>query len=296
MITSEFMQTEPLTWRYDGTSVELAVDWSGQGPLVLLLPALSSISTRHEMRPLQERLGAKFRTVSVDWPGFGDQARPRQDWQPKIYSDFLSYLIGTALPPLHAVIAAGHAATFALLHACAHPGSFNKLVLIAPTWRGPLPTMMNGHRPWFDCIDRLVDLPIIGPLLYRLNVNRLVIRYMAAGHVYTDSAWLHGERLREKLAVTRPSGARFSSVRFVTGKLDPLATRTEFLDVAQRSPVPMLMVYGAQTPSRSRAEMEALASVPSIRTARLPLGKLSVHEEFPDLVAEAIMPFLSGRS
>jgi pimeloyl-ACP methyl ester carboxylesterase len=249
MITSEFMQTEQLTWRYDGSSVELAVDWSGQGPLVLLLPALSSISTRHEMRPLQKRLGAKFRTVCVDWPGFGDQARPRQDWQPKIYSDFLSYLIGTALPPLHAVIAAGHAATFALLHACAHPGSFNKLVLIAPTWRGPLPTMMNGHRPWFDCIDRLVDLPIIGPVLYRLNVNRLVIRYMAAGHVYSDARWLRGERLREKLAVTRSSGSRFSSVRFVTGKLDPLPTRTEFLDLAQRSPVPMLLVYGAETPS-----------------------------------------------
>jgi hypothetical protein len=59
MITSEFMQTEQLTWRYDGTSVELAVDWSGQGPLVLLLPALSSISTRHEMRPLQERLARR---------------------------------------------------------------------------------------------------------------------------------------------------------------------------------------------------------------------------------------------
>ena len=26
MITSEFMQTEQLTWRYDGSSVELAVD------------------------------------------------------------------------------------------------------------------------------------------------------------------------------------------------------------------------------------------------------------------------------
>jgi hypothetical protein len=156
--------------------------------------------------------------------------------------------------------------------------------------------MMDGQRPLFDRICRLVDLPIIGPLLYRLNVNRLVVRYMAAGHVYTNPAWLHGQRLREKLAVTRPSGARFSSVRFVTGKLDPLATRTEFLDVAQRSPVPMLLVYGAQAPSRSRAEMEALASVPSIRTAMLPLGKLSVHEEFPDLVAEAIKPFLSERS
>jgi hypothetical protein len=39
--------------------------------------------------------------------------------------------------------------------------------------------------------------------------------------------------------------------------------------------------------------MEALASDPSIRAAVLPLGKLSVHEEFPDSVAEAIKPFLS---
>jgi hypothetical protein len=42
--------------------------------------------------------------------------------------------------------------------------------------------------------------------------------------------------------------------------------------------------------------MEALASVPSIRTTVLPLGKLSVHEEFPDLVAEAIKSFLSDWS
>ena len=119
---------------------------------------------------------------------------------------------------------------------------------------------------------------------------------MAAGHVYTHAAWLHGERLREKLAVTRSPGARFSSIRFVTGKLDPLTTRTEFLDLAQQSLVPMLMVYGAQTPPRSRAEMEALASVASIHSVMLPLGKLSVHEEFPDSAAEIVEPFLLSQS
>jgi hypothetical protein len=49
----ERMQTEQLTWHYDGTTIELGADWSGQGPLVLLLPALSSISTRREMGPLR---------------------------------------------------------------------------------------------------------------------------------------------------------------------------------------------------------------------------------------------------
>jgi pimeloyl-ACP methyl ester carboxylesterase len=187
------MQTKQLKWRFDDKTIELGCDWSGQGPKILFLPALSSISTRREMHPLQKLLSANYQTVVADWPGFGDQPRPSHDWQPVTYASFLTYLID-ALTPLHAVIAAGHAATFALAHACAHPHGFGRLVLVAPTWRGPLPTMMNGNRLWFDRICRMVDLPIVGPLLYRLNVNPLVIRHMAAGHVYTDRLWLRGER------------------------------------------------------------------------------------------------------
>jgi hypothetical protein len=154
--------------------------------------------------------------------------------------------------------------------------------------------MMNGHPPIFDRICRAIDLPVIGPLLYGLNVNRFVIRYMAAGHVYSDSKWLHDERLREKLGVTQARGARFSSVRFVTGKLDPLGSRVEFLDLAQRSKIPMLMIYGAQTPARSRKEMEAFATVRRVQSVCLPQGKLSVHEEFHNQVADAIEVFLAG--
>jgi hypothetical protein len=47
-------------------------------------------------------------------------------------------------------------------------------------------------------------------LLYKLNVNRVVIRFMAAGHVYADPAWRSDERQREKLAVARARGSRFA--------------------------------------------------------------------------------------
>jgi hypothetical protein len=109
-------------------------------------------------------------------------------------------------------------------------------------------------------------------------------------------AWLCSKQLREKLGVTRQPGARFSSVCFVAGKLDPLSTLAEFLDLARRSSVPPLTVYRAQTPSRSRAEMESFGSMPTIRSVASPHGKLSIHEEFPDLAVEAINPFLSDRS
>ena len=114
--------------------------------------------------------------------------RPAVGWKPAAYAAFLEYILDAVAPSPHAVIAAGHAATYALAHASARPGSFERLVLVAPTWRGPLPTMMNGRRPFFNRLCALVDLPVLGPLLYKLNVNRTVVRFMAAGHVYTDPA------------------------------------------------------------------------------------------------------------
>jgi pimeloyl-ACP methyl ester carboxylesterase len=282
-----------ISWRWRDVTVDLGLSLRGQGPTILMLPALSSISTRREMAPLQERLAARFRTVAIDWPGFGDLPRPAVDWTPQAYADYLAFVLSTVMPRPHAVVAAGHAAGYALAHGCDHPGAFKRLVLLAPTWRGPLPTMMKGRRPFFERLRRMFDVPVLGPVLYGLNVNRVVVRYMAAGHVYVDPAWLDRERLAQKLAVTRAGGARYASVRFVTGALDPLSSREEFLDRAQRIAIPVLTVYGEQTPWRSRAEIEALAAIPGMASVVLPLGKLSFYEEFPDATAAAISPFLA---
>jgi pimeloyl-ACP methyl ester carboxylesterase len=287
------MDTRILEWNWRGKTIRLGADAHGSGPSVLLLPALSSISSRREMCPLQERLAPRYSTLAVDWPGFGDAPRPQLDWEPQAYADFLAFVRSSVMVEPHAIIAAGHAASYVLAHSAHVSPPKPRLVLIAPTWRGPLPTMLGGHRPFFDRLCRLVDRPVVGPLIYRLNVNRLAVRYMGAGHVYVDPAFLAGERLRQKLAVVRAPGARFGSVRFVTGRLDPLASREAFLDVARRAATPILLLYGADTPPKSRAEMEALAALPGIRSVRLPRGKLSVHEEFPDATMEAVAPFLN---
>src|SRR5262252_7131955 len=286
------MDTRTLDWNWRGKTIRLGADARGTGPKVLLLPALSSISSRREMQALQERLAPRYSTLAVDWPGFGDAARPQLDWTPDAYAAFLAFLLTSVMAHPHAIIAAGHAATYVLAHAASASEPTARRVLIAPTWRGPLPTMMGGQRPFFERLCRLVDRPGLGPLIYRVNVNRFVVRRMGAGHVYADPAFLNEERLRQKLNVVRAPGARFASVRFVTGRLDPLASHEGFLDLARRATVPILVVYGAETPPKSRAEMEALAAVPGIRTARLPQGKLAVHEEFPDATINAIGPFL----
>ena len=285
--------TRTIRWKWEGAEVTLGMDEAGSGRSIVLLPAPSSISTRAEMRPLFDRLAPVFRVATVDWPGFGDLARPRADWSPEAMSIFLNWFLSEIVPPPHAVIAAGHAATYALYQAANRPDTIDRLVLIAPTWRGPLPTMMGGRRSWFARVRQAVDLPGFGPILYRLNVSRPIIAKMAKGHVYSSPEWLNGDRLAEKLAVTRGSGARHASVRFVSGGLDRVENREAFLDLARCSDVPILVIYGDQTPPKSRAEMEALAKLPHVQVKRMEKGKLAVHEEFPDAVANAIIPFLS---
>jgi pimeloyl-ACP methyl ester carboxylesterase len=152
--------------------------------------------------------------------------------------------------------------------------------------------MTGGDRPLFHKIRGAIETPFIGPALYRLNVNDFVLRKMVCGHVYSDPRWLTAARLAEKRKVVEAPGARFASAGFVTGGLDRAASREEFLALARRANLPLLVVYGAQTPPRSRAEMEALTALPGVRASCLPHGKLSVHEEFPDDVCDAIDAFL----
>jgi pimeloyl-ACP methyl ester carboxylesterase len=275
--------------------LSLGVTRLGAGPTTLLLPALSSISTREEMRPLQQMLANSYATVAVDWPGFGASPKPMVDWKPDAYRAFLDHVLKEVAPRPFATIAVGHAAAYALQQAETAPGSTGALCLIAPTWRGPLPTMSGKPAASFEWLARLVDAPGIGPLVYALNVNPPVILMMARGHVYANPAYLTPQKFREKIGVTRAEGARHASVRFVTGLLDPARNLADFLAGARRVRDPVLLLYSAQTPRKSRAEMEALAGLPNVERRILPRGKLGVQEEFPESAAEAIRTFLDKR-
>src|SRR3954467_170438 len=274
---------EHVAFEWNGKTVRIGVERQGSGPTILMLPALSSISTRGEMRPLQERLSSAYATVAVDWPGFGDEPRPAVAWRPETYRAFLRYVLPQVLVAPFATVAAGHGAGYLLAQAAEAPGSAGRLCLIAPTWRGPLPTMMNGKRAAFRWLARAVDVPLLGQAFYRLNVSQPVIRRMVSGHVYDDPTWLTEARLVEKRAVTNAPGARHSSFRFVAGELDPMPSRVAFLSIAEQVRDPMLLIYGANTPRRSKAEIEALAGLTNVRTVQLSVGKLAVHEEFSGL-------------
>ncbi|WP_158521457.1 alpha/beta fold hydrolase [Kushneria konosiri] len=283
---------ETLHWSWGGMSIEVGVTRRGQGPEVLILPALSSISTRHEMDALQTRLAERFTTVSVDWPGFGDRPRPFLEATPAMLTAFIDYLLDEVIFLPEMIVAAGHGAGMVIRHLEQHPDAADRLVLIAPTWRGPLPTMAGEHKPWFGHLRTWFDRPVIGAGIYRLNVSNWFLRRMAGEHVYETPNWLSGERLAAKRRVARTPGARHGSIRFVTGAVDPFSRREACVAALKGASARTLLITSEKMPPRSRAEMRAMGALPRVDTVSLSHGRLSVHEEFPDEVARAILAWL----
>jgi pimeloyl-ACP methyl ester carboxylesterase len=280
-------------WQWQGTRVSVGYEECGRGPTVLLLPSFSTVSTRAEMRPLASRLAAQQHCLLLDWPGFGDGAQPALRQTPALHLSFLEAFacaLGGARP---SVVAAGHAAGYALALARQRPGIFARIVLLAPTWRGPLPTMMGGYRPLQRRVRAALRAPLLGHALYRLNVTRALIALMYRRHVYADPAHVQPQLIRTKARLARQRGHRFGSAAFVTGALDPVRDRAAWLALASPPTAPTLLAYGPQTPPKSRAEMQALAQLPGLHVQLLPQGALALHEEYPDEVAACVAPFLA---
>jgi pimeloyl-ACP methyl ester carboxylesterase len=283
------IETQILSLSLAGRTLSLPADRIGSGAPALLLPALSSIATREEMRPLARRLSARHRCLVPDWPGFGAQARARVPLTPGTLHAFLDALLAQEPGPYAVGIAAGHAAGYLVAAAFRHPGAFARLVLVAPTWRGPLPTAMGPQRrPLYRRLRRAVETPVVGDLLYRLNVSTPVVARMMQAHVYADPARVTPAVLADKRRVTHQPRARFGTAAFVTGGLDPVETREDFLALFGPGLPPVLMLRPKGTPRRSGAEMAALAETGRVRSVDVP-GALAAHEEYPEAVAAAIL-------
>ncbi len=257
----------------------------------LFLPAISSVSTRDEMQPLADQLADRLRCVIPDWPGFGARPRGTAPISPAALRAFVDDQM-RALAPGSVGIAAGHAATYLAEATRRHPGRLARLILIAPTWRGPFPTMTRGQRPGLcRSIRAAMEAPIVGQALYRLNLSDPVIGRMLRAHVYADPAHVTPALLAAKRTVARQPRARFGTAAFVSGGLDPVQTRDAFLDLFAAGLPPTLLLRPSGAPAKSGAEMDALSTTAGITLATI-LGALAAHEEYPAETAAAIRAFL----
>lgn len=283
-------EVREFSWSWQGRPLKMVYETLGQGTPVLLLPAFSTVSTRGEMAELAKFLSPHFQAVVIDWIGFGASSRLPLDYRPELYQQLLKDFVNSTFETPIIVVAAGHAAGYAMQLAATQPQAFSKIVLVAPTWRGSLPTM-GVNKQVAGTVRQAVRSPLLGQALYKVNTTPGFLRYMYGSHVYADKTRLTDDFIQQKWQITQQPGARFAPAAFVTGNLDPVQQRQDFLNWFQSLSIPVLVVIGEQSPPKSRAEMEALAHLPGVQARTLP-GSLGLHEEYASQLAEVVLSFL----
>jgi pimeloyl-ACP methyl ester carboxylesterase len=290
-------KTRSYNWQWQNQNIAVVYDVQGipeqqsTKRSVLLLPAFSTVCSRTEMAEIARSLSAHYQVTSIDWPGFGDSERPRASYDPEFYQQFLTDFIRDCMPHPTSVVAAGHTAGYVLQLAQTQRDWFDRLILVAPTWRGPLPAMMSGQKPWFKFLRGLVQTPILGQALYGVNTTKGFLDMMYRRHVYANPDSITPELIATKRQISQQPGARFAPVAFVTGGLDPVIDRAGFHQLCQD--LKISVIIGADSPPKSLAEMRSLAELSGVTSVTLP-GTLGMHEEYATLVAAEISNMLGA--
>ncbi|NEO44458.1 MAG: alpha/beta fold hydrolase, partial [Moorea sp. SIO4A3] len=165
-------------WNWQDKHYRVVYETIGAGNPVLLLPAFSTVSSRTEMKGIANLLATNYQVTVLDWLGFGESQCPPVDYNPVLFQQLLADFVNSVINNNSIiVIAAGHASGYALKFAQDNPDSISKLILVAPTWKGPLRVMglPDGVR---NGVKNLVRSPWLGQTLYYLNTTPSFLRLM----------------------------------------------------------------------------------------------------------------------
>eukprot|EP00271_Cylindrocystis_brebissonii_P022093 TRINITY_DN830_c0_g8_i1.p1 TRINITY_DN830_c0_g8~~TRINITY_DN830_c0_g8_i1.p1 ORF type:complete len:424 (+),score=38.52 TRINITY_DN830_c0_g8_i1:272-1543(+) len=309
------VQAKPWVWTYDNRPININVvqhsgpATSADAAPILLLPAFSDVSTVEEWSAVATSFVNEMPhpVFVLDWPGFGGSTRLPLDYTADLMESFLTTFFTAADSPLRAggaskpiVIGAGHAVTAVLRATAKGLITPSGIAAVAPTWAGPLPVVFGKSEKMefrYAILRNALRTPGLGWLLYRYGLTSpKSVRMQYLIHVYADEANVTPELMETRTAVTRGDGARYAPASFLSGRLDAVATREEFVSLFEKMEeknIPVLVLSTKKGPKRSKKEMEALDGAKGVSKYVVVPGALLPHEEYPDVTSKELLSFVS---
>lgn len=132
-------------------------------------------------------------------------------------------------------------------------------------------------------------------MMYNMLVsNEKAIQSQYKSHVYANPENVTSSIIESRYALTKQKGARYVPASFLTGLLDPVQSREDFLELFANleGKIPALVVSTEGSPKRSKAEMQALKGSKGVSKFVEVPGALLPQEEYPTVVAEELCKFL----
>ncbi|KAH9721863.1 alpha/beta-Hydrolases superfamily protein [Citrus sinensis] len=274
-----------------------------------MIPTISDVSTVEEWRlvaqDIVQRVGkVNWRATIVDWPGLGYSDRPKMDYNADVMEKFVVDLINAPDSPVSSsesdlvIFGGGHAATLTVRAAKKNLVKPTAIAAVAPTWAGPLPIVFgrdSSMETRYGLLRGTLRAPGVGWMMYNMLVsNEKAIQSQYKSHVYANPDNVTPGIVESRYTLTKRKGARYVPAAFLTGLLDPVNSREEFLQLFAdlEGKLPLLVVSTEGSPRRSKAEMEALKGAKGVTKFVEVPGALLPQEEYPAMVAQELYQFL----
>ncbi|MEG9861735.1 MAG: alpha/beta hydrolase [Parvularculales bacterium] len=248
-------------------------------PLVLIHGSNSSL---HAWEPWVERLGERFRLITVDMPGHGlTGTTPADDYSQEGMVAFLEEFTEGLNLEHFALGGNSMGGGISLLYALENPGAVTALVLVSS---GGMPRTGEEDTP---LVFRLASIPVIRDILSYILPRSLVEDGLK--HSIEDDALVTGEMIDRYYDLSLyPGNRRATMARFASyADREPLDSRLGELRI------PALILWG------EKDNLIPVASAHAMKQA-LPDAELVIYndighvamEEIPDESAAAVQTFL----
>lgn len=224
---------------------EAGIAGAGSPPM-LLIHSVNAAASAYEVKPLYDRYARDRAVYAIDLPGFGLSERTDREYTPRLMTDAILTLLSEiqrahGIWPVDAVgVSLG--SEFLARAAVEHPELFRSLAFVSPTGfnrkelrLGPSGSHLGRAAP-LTVLKRLHARRRVFELLTRRNTIRYFLR-KTWGSKQIDAGMLDYDYL-----TTRPEGAEFAPLRFVSGFLFSGDSGTLYRTVKQ----PVWAVHGVR--------------------------------------------------
>jgi pimeloyl-ACP methyl ester carboxylesterase len=275
------LPVEPIFFSWRGHHIAGYSD--GAGPKLLLVHSINAAASAFEMRGPFTGLRDSFHVQALDLLGYGRSDRPARSYMANDYIELIGHMLqlmgaGTA------VVAGSLSAAFAVKVAVRWPSLVRALVLICPTGIAQL-AQPPGPPNW--AAYRLLQ-GSLGEGLFRALTTRAGTRFFLERQAYAQPESITPETLDGFYLTTRPAGARYAPLCFVTGLLN-CNIAADFAEVTQ----PVLVVWGREATTTPLPQADAfLARNAQVQLKSVADTSMLVQDERPAEFNAIVRDFL----
>jgi pimeloyl-ACP methyl ester carboxylesterase len=212
------VQTGRVAWYQDAPTGSAA-----PATPLLLVHSVNAVATAYEVRPLYEHYRHLRPVYAIDLPGFGQSARPRRLYSPRLMTDAILALVNEIRRergpvPIDA-LALSLSTEFLARAAGEFPAAFRSLALVSPTGfnRAALRLGPAGSTLGRPGALTLLTQTSLGAKIFRQLTRRFVIAYFLRrtwGSRRIDAGLLDYSHASARIA-----GAEHAPLHFLTGYL-----------------------------------------------------------------------------